>query len=221
MTGLLGKKIGMTQIYTEDGRLISVTAIEAGPCPVLAINEKSVQLAFDTVKEKHVKRPQLGLFKKLKVTPRKIIREVVKDSTKEYKVGEEINVEVFKVGDKVDIAGTSIGKGFQGGMKRWHWHGGPRTHGSTSHRRIGSMGSATTPGRVFTGHHLPGHMGACRVTIQNLKVVKIDAANNLLLVEGAVPGNKNGYLMIRSAKKIRISKAAPAKAAAKAEKAKK
>jgi len=223
MTGLLGKKIGMTQIFTEDGRLISVTAIEAGPCPVLAVNEKSIQLGFDNVKEKHVKKPQLGYFKKLNVTPRKIIREVVKDPAKEYKVGEEINVEVFKVGDKVDVTGTSIGKGFQGGMKRWHWHGGPRTHGSTSHRRIGSIGSTTSPGRVFTGHHLPGHMGAARVTLQNLKVVKIDPVNNLLLIEGAVPGNKNSYLMIRSAKKIRILKAATtkSKAPAKAEKGKK
>ena len=201
--GLLGKKIGMTQIFSEDGTRVSVTAIEAGPCPVLAVREKSIQLGFDLSKENHVKKPLLGLFKKINVAPRKFVREVLKEATREYKVGEEIKVDMFSPGEIVDVIGVSIGKGFQGGMKRWHWSGGPRTHGSTSHRRVGSMGSTTTPGRVWKGHHLPGHMGACRVTQQNLKIVKVDAQNNLVLVKGAVPGHKNSYLIIRRAKKQR------------------
>ena len=201
MAGLLGKKIGMTQVFTEDGSLVSVTAIEAGPCPVLAVKEKSIQLGFDQAREKSLKKPQLAYFKKINIAPRKLIKEVLKDNSKEYKVGEELKVDLFKPGDFVDVTGVSIGKGFQGGMKRWNWHGGPQTHGSTSHRRIGSIGSTTSPGRVFKGHHLPGHMGAAQVTLQNLRVVKSDPQNNLLLVKGAVPGHRNSYLVIRNAKK--------------------
>jgi len=201
MIGLLGKKIGMTQIFSEDGKLVSVTAIEAGPCPVLAVREKSIQIGFDLAKETRVKKPLLGYFKKNNITPRKVIREVTKEASREYKIGEELKVDLFKAGDFVDITGTSLGKGFQGGMKRWHWHGGPMTHGSTSHRRVGSIGSTTTPGRVWKGHHMPGHMGNHKTTIQNLQVVKIDAQNNLILVKGAVPGHKNGYVIIKKAKK--------------------
>ncbi|RJO64242.1 MAG: 50S ribosomal protein L3 [Candidatus Omnitrophota bacterium] len=201
MFGLLGKKIGMTHIFTDDGKAVSVTVIEAGPCPVLAVMEKTVQVGFDEIKEKKTNKPKAGYFKKLNIAPRKFIREVTKDTTKEYKVGEEIKADIFKAGDFVDITGISIGKGFQGGMKRWNWRGGPRTHGSTSHRRIGSLGSSTTPGRVWKGHHLPGHMGNIRVTTQNLRVVKVDAGNSLLLIKGSVPGHKNSYLMIRKAKK--------------------
>lgn len=215
MNGLLGKKLGMTQVFGEDGSLVSVTAIEAGPCPVLAVKEKSVQLGFDAAREKSVKKPQAGYFKKLNVSARAFIREVVKDPAKEYKVGEELKVDLFKTGDFVDVTGISIGKGFQGGMKRWNWHGGPMTHGSMSHRRIGSIGSTTTPGRVWKGHHLPGHMGHIRVTIQNLKVIKVDAENNVLLVEGAVPGHKNGYLIVRTAKKRKPTQAKQAPAAGK------
>ena len=201
MTELLGKKIGMTQVFSEDSKRIGVTVIEAGPCLVLAVKEKNIQLGFGAVSEKKLKKPVLGYFRKLNVTPRKLIKECIKDPAKEFKVGEELKVDVFKPGDYVDISGTSIGKGFQGGVKRWHWKGGPRTHGSMSHRRVGSLGSSTSPGRVLKGHHLPGHMGAHGVTVQNLKVVKVDSENNLLLVEGAVPGHKNGYLIIRKAKK--------------------
>lgn len=201
MIGLLGKKIGMTQVFSEDGKLTSVTVIEAGPCPVLSVKSKNIQIGFDLAKENRVKKPILGYFKKLNIAPRKLIGEFSKDPQKEYKVGEELKVDLFKPGDFVDITGTSRGFGFQGGMKRWHWHGGPRTHGSTSHRRVGSIGSTTTPGRVFKGHHMPGHMGAIRVTLQNLRVIKTDPNNNLLLVKGAVPGHKNGYLIIKKAKK--------------------
>lgn len=200
MIGILGKKVGMTQVYNEKGELLSVTVIEAGPCPVLSVNSKNVQLGFDLAREKSVKKPVLGQYKKAKVAPRKFMREITKDNL-EYTVGQEIKVDVFKAGDFVDVRGTSIGKGFQGGMKRWHWAGGPETHGHTSHRRVGSIGSSTTPGRVFRGHHMPGHMGAIGSTVQNLKVVKVDLENNLLVVEGAVPGHKNNYLIIRKAKK--------------------
>lgn len=215
MTGLLGKKIGRTQVFTEDGKMVGVTAIEAGPCPVLAIKEKSIQLGFDLAKESRVKKPILGYFKKINILPRKVIKEVMKEAGREYKVGEELKADMFSPGDLVDVTGTSIGKGFQGGMKRWHWQGGPMTHGSTSHRRVGSIGSTTTPGRVFKGHHMPGHMGAQKRTSQNLKVIKADAQNNIILVEGTVPGHKNSYIIIRRAVKVRVKKAAQTKTAAK------
>jgi large subunit ribosomal protein L3 len=201
MIGLIGKKLGMTQVFSDDGKLIGVTAIEAGPCPVLAVKEKSIQLGFDLAKENRLKKPLLGYFKKMNIAPRKVIREVLKEPNKEYKVGEELKVDLFKPGDFLDITGTSKGKGFQGGMKRWNWSGGARTHGSTSHRRVGSIGSSTTPGRVWKGHHMPGHMGNCKVTLQNLQVVKVDLQNNLLLVKGAVAGSKDSYLIIKKAKK--------------------
>ncbi len=199
MIGILGKKIGMTQVFTEDGKMVSVTAIEAGPCPVLAVGEKRIQLGFDLIKESRAKKPALGYFKKINIAPRKFIREVLKDPAKEYKVGQELKVDLFNPGDAVDISGISLGKGFQGGMKRWHWKGGPQTHGSTSHRRVGSLGSSTTPGRVWKGHHLPGHLGAGKATVQNLRVIKVDPENNLLLVKGGIPGHKNSYVVIRKA----------------------
>ena len=208
MIGLIGKKIGMTQVFAADNSQIGVTAIEAGPCPVLMVMDKNVQLGFDAVKEKSLKKAQLGLYKKLNITPRKVIKDLSKEVGVEYKVGDELKVDLFAEGDFVDVSGISIGKGFAGGMKRWHWKGGPRTHGSTSHRRVGSIGSSTTPGRVFRGHHMPGHMGAGKATVQNLKIIKVDLANNLLLVEGGVPGHKNGYLVITKAIKKRPKKAA-------------
>jgi large subunit ribosomal protein L3 len=221
MIGILGKKIGMTQIFAEDGALVSVTVIEAGPCPVLAVNEKNVQLGFDLAREKSLTKPIAGYFKKLNIAARKFIRELPKEAAREYKIGEELKVDLFAPGDFVDVSGVSIGKGFQGGMKRWHWHGGPMTHGSMSHRRVGSVGSTTTPGRVWKGHHMPGHMGVTSVTIQNLKVAKIDLENNLILVKGAVPGHKNSYVVVKKAiKKVAKAQNKP-KAAANAKEAKK
>lgn len=207
MIGLIGKKIGMTQVFAADNSQVGVTAIVAGPCPILMVMDKNIQLGFDLVKEKSLKKAQLGLYKKLNISPRKVIKDLSKEADVEYKVGDELKVDLFKEGDFVDVSGISIGKGFAGGMKRWHWKGGPRTHGSTSHRRVGSIGSSTTPGRVFRGHHMPGHMGAQKATVQNLKIIKIDLANNLLLVEGGVPGHKNGYLVITKAIKKRTKKA--------------
>jgi len=198
MLGILGKKIGVTQIFSEQGELVAVTALEVGPCPVLKVLDKKIQLGFDA-KTGKMKKPIEGLFKKINVAPCRFIKEVDRDSEKEYKVGDQIKVDNFKAGDFVDVSGVSIGKGFQGGMKRWHWKGGPQTHGSTSHRRVGSLGSSTSPGRVFKGHHLPGHMGNRTVTILSLKVIKVDAENNFLLVNGSVPGKKNNYVVVRKA----------------------
>jgi len=208
MIGLIGKKIGMTQVFTADNSQVGVTAILAGPCPVLMVKDKNVQLGFEAASEKNLKKPQLGFFKKLNISPRKVIKDLSKEANVEYKVGDELKVDLFAEGDFVDVSGISLGKGFQGGMKRWNWKGGPRTHGSTSHRRVGSIGSTTTPGRVWKGHHMPGHMGAVKVTVQNLKVVRVDLENNILLVEGGVPGYKNGYLVITKAKKKVFKKAA-------------
>ncbi len=198
MTGILGKKIGMTQVFDETGKLVAVTCLEAGPCPVLKVMDKKIQLGFDLIKGK-VNKPTSEFFKKINVQPQRFIKEIVKDTAKEYKVGDELRVDIFKPGDYVDITGVSIGKGFQGGMKRWNWSGAPMTHGSTSHRRVGSLGSSTTPGRVWKGHHLPGHMGQRKVSIQNLRVIKVDAQNNFLLVNGSVPGKRNNYIVIKKA----------------------
>jgi len=206
MIALLGKKIGMTQLFNEAGDKVSVTVIEAGPCAVMAVRPKAVQLGFDAAKERSLRKPELGYFKKLGITPRSFVREVVSDNAAEVKVGDEIKADIFACGDFVDITGVSKGKGFQGGMKRWHWGGGPGSHGHTTHRRVGSIGSSTTPGRVFRGHHMPGHMGSDRVTTQNLMVVRVDAANNLLVVKGAVPGHNDSYCIIRTAKKKKAKK---------------
>lgn len=202
MIGLLGKKLGMTHIYDEYGRRMAVTAIQAGPCTVIQLREPArhkyaaVQLGFEPIAESKLTKPEAGHFKKLGVGPFRYLREFrVQDG--EWKVGQELTVELFKEHELVDVTGISIGKGFQGGMKRWGWKGGPKTHGSTSHRAPGSIGSTTTPGRVFRGHHLPGHMGHARVTIQDARIVGLDPHHHLLLVEGAIPGAENGLVMIR------------------------
>jgi large subunit ribosomal protein L3 len=218
---IIGKKIGMTQIYDDTGRLTPVTVIEAGPCLVVSVKEKNIQIGFDAVREKSLSRPVLGIYKKAGVSPRRILREVPKITDQEYKIGQELRVDMFTPGEKVDVIGTSIGKGFQGGMKRWHWHGGPKTHGSTSHRRAGSIGSSTTPGRVWKGHHMPGHMGDDRVTTSGLKVVKVDPENNLLAIKGAVAGYKNNYLVIRKTTKHKRQVIKPVIAEQKAEALKK
>jgi large subunit ribosomal protein L3 len=210
--GILGKKIGMTQIFRENGLRIPVTVIEAGPCFILQVKKNqtdgycAIQFGFDEKKELRTKKPDLNRFKKVSVTPKRFIREIRTTENENYQLGQRITVEIFNVGDYVDVTGISIGKGFQGGMKRWHWKGGPKTHGSTSHRRPGSIGSSSDPSRVFKGHHLPGHMGQDKVTVQNLEVIKVDRENNLLAVKGAVPGHRNSYLIIKKAKKKQIKR---------------
>ncbi len=205
LSGLLGKKIGMTQIFDKEGNVVPVTAVEAGPCFVLELKDSplKVKLGFGTSKESRFNKPSLGFFKKIGVVPLRIIKEFRSTDNKDYKVGQEIKADLFKAGDFVDVTGTSIGKGFQGGMKRWHWSGGPETHGSMHHRRVGSIGSSSEPSRVWKGHHMPGHMGSDRVTVQGLRVIHVDLDNNVLLLKGAVPGAKNGYVSInRSRKKV-------------------
>lgn len=200
---LLGKKIGMTQIFGDEGKIMAVTVIEAGPCVVMGVNEKNVKVGYRSVKENKAKKPQVGEFKKLNLAPMKYIREFRIAEKDNYKTGDTINVDVFKEGDFVDVIGISIGKGFAGGMKRWGWSGTPMTHGSTSKRRIGSVGASSDPSRIFKGKTMAGHMGARKTTVQNLKVVKVDLANNILVVKGAVPGHRNALLEIRkSIKKL-------------------
>lgn len=205
--GILGKKVGMTRVFDKEGNIIPVTVVEAGPCTILdLIGEEGaarhkVTLGFDKVKESRVRKPQMGLFKKIKVDPVRHIREFESSDNKDYKVGQELKADVFKPGDYVDVSGISKGKGFQGGMKRWHWMGGPGGHGSMHHRRVGSIGSSADPSRVYKGTHMPGHMGAKKISVQGLRVMDVDVENNILLIKGAVPGHKSSLLTINRSKK--------------------
>ena len=199
--GLLGKKLGMTQIFTEDGKFIPVTVIEAGPCTVIKAIKGKVLVGFGVKKEKNTPNPEKGVYKKLKIKPKAVLKEIFFDIDDKIAPGQEITVDIFKEKDFVDISGTSIGKGFQGGMKRWNWAGGPSGHGSMHHRRVGSIGASSFPSRVLKGQRLPGRMGNKRKTVQNMKVVKIYKDKNILLVNGPVPGAKNSYLEIKFAKK--------------------
>ncbi|QSQ08967.1 50S ribosomal protein L3 [Koleobacter methoxysyntrophicus] len=199
---ILGKKIGMTQIFDEEGKAIPVTVIESKPCVVVQKKNletdgyNAIQVGFGDVKEKRVSKPIKGHFKKAQLKPMKYLREFRLDNIDNYKVGQEINVDTFKPGDRVDVTGISKGKGFAGGVKRWHFNRGPMGHGSMYHRRPGSLG-ATDPARVFKGRKLPGRMGGERVTVQNLEVIKVYPDRNLMLVKGAVPGTKNSLLLIK------------------------
>ncbi len=202
---ILGKKIGMTRVFSEDGRVIPVTVLEAGPCVVLGSNDKNLKVGYEDIKESKMNKPQAGEFKKLNLSCKRHVRELRIADKANYKTGDEIKVDIFKEGDFVDVSGMSIGKGFQGGMKRWHWMGTPMTHGSMSHRRVGSIGASSDPSRVFKGKTMAGHMGYDKVTVQNLKVMKVDLANNLLVVKGAVPGHNKAILEIRkSIKKQKV-----------------
>lgn len=201
--GLLGKKLGMTQIFDKDGDVVAVTVVEAGPCTVLGVADSPlrVKLGFGSVKESKVNKPLLGSFKKAGVAPSKVVKELESTDNKDYKIGQELKVDVFKAGEYVDVAGTSIGKGFQGGMKRWHWMGGPAAHGSMHHRRVGSIGASADPSRTLVGTNMPGHMGDRTVTAEGLRVMAVDAATNTLLLKGAVPGHKNAFVVIYRSKK--------------------
>ena len=205
--GLIGRKVGMTQIFDEEGKVIPVTAIEVGPCTVTQIKTveqdgyTAVQLGFGEVKERKLNKPELGHLSKNKLAPKKYLREFRLDSVEGMKVGDELKADVFAVGDKVDVQGTSKGKGFQGVIKRHGQSRGPMGHGSMYHRRPGSMGPTSTPGRVFPGKNLPGHMGVETVTIQNLEVVKVDLDKNVILVKGSVPGTKGAILKVKSSVK--------------------
>lgn len=204
----------MTHVYDGFGRRQAVTAVQAGPCTVTRVREpakdgyRAIQVAFEPVKDAALTKPLAGQFKKAGVPTHRHLKEFRIAEGEGPAVGEQLTVALFKEHELIDVIGVSIGKGFQGGMKRWHWSGGSQTHGSTSHRRPGSIGSTTFPGRVIRGHHLPGHMGARRVTVQNIRVVKIDPEANLLLLAGSVPGADNSVIMVRkSVKKPGVIKA--------------
>ncbi len=206
MKAIIGTKIGMTQIFDEKGVVIPVTAIQAGPCVVAQVKEietdgyNAIQLGFGEVKEKHMNKPEKGHFAKAGIENKKHLREFRVDSI-DVKVGDEVKADVFQAGEKIDVQGTTKGKGFQGVIKRHGQSRGPMGHGSMYHRRPGSMGPTSTPGRVFKGKKLPGHMGVQTVTIQNLDVVRVDTDKNVILVKGSVPGAKGSLLKIRQAVK--------------------
>ena len=206
---IIGKKVGMTQIFTEDGRLVPVTVIEAGPCPVVqkktveSDGYNAIQVGFDTLPEnrakKLVNKPLSGHFKKADVAPTRHLREFRLDNARELEVGNELTVTQFEPGERIDVCGTSKGHGFTGAIQRWNQHTGPMAHGSKYHRGVGSMGANSDPSRVFKNKHMPGHYGVERVTIQNLEIVRVDAERNLLLIKGAVPGPNGGLLLVRNA----------------------
>ena len=207
MKTIIGKKVGMTQIFDEKGKVIPVTVIEAGPCLVAQVKSvetdgyNAIQLGFCDVKESKLNKPEKGHFAKAKLALKKHLREFRLDSVDGVNVGDEIKVDTFQTGDKIDVQGTSKGKGFQGVIKRHGQSRGPMGHGSMYHRRPGSMGPTSTPGRVFKGKKLPGHMGRVTVTIQNLDVVKVDLDKNAILVKGSVPGAKGAILKLKTSVK--------------------
>ena len=200
---ILTTKVGMTQIFNEDGVLTPVTVLQAGPCVVTQVKTvendgySAIQVGFGDIREKLVNKPMKGHFAKAGVAPKRFVREFRLEDAESYAVGQEIKADVFAAGDKIDATAKSKGKGFQGAIKRHGQSRGPMTHGSKYHRHAGSNGSATTPGRVFKGKKMPGHMGAVRVTVQNLEVVRVDAEQNLILVKGAVRGPKKSLVMTK------------------------
>jgi large subunit ribosomal protein L3 len=217
MKGILGKKVGMTQIFDAQGEVVPVTVIEAGPCFVAQIKTmerdgySAIQMGFEETKPKRLNRPQLQHLQKSNLPALRFLREFRMDDgdAAGFQEGQKITVDLFEVGEMVDVTGTSKGRGFAGVVKRHHFRGGPKTHGQSDRlRRPGSIGQCTTPGKVFKGMRMAGRMGGERVTVQGLKVVLVDAERNLLAVEGAVPGAKDGLLIIQQARKTRLSKKA-------------
>jgi large subunit ribosomal protein L3 len=211
VNGILGIKLGMTQVFAEDGTAVPCTVLQAGPCVVVQRRTKdkdgydAVQLGLvEFIKPQRVNKAMTGHFKKSGVAPMRYLGEVrIEDSKDESKAGDRVLVDGFKVGELVDVSGVSKGKGFQGGVKRWHYRGGDATHGSMFHRAPGGIGASSFPSRVWKGQHFAGHMGNQKVTSKNLRVVKVDAEENLLLVRGAVPGPEGAYIYIRKAKSAR------------------
>lgn len=200
---IIGKKIGMSQIFTAEGKVIPVTVVEAGPCPVVQIKTKendgyeAIQVGFGTVKETRVNKPEAGHFKKAGVTVKKYLRELRFANCASYALGQELTCDMFTVGDRVDVTGTSKGHGFSGVVQRWNNHIGPKAHGSGYHRGVGSMGACSSPSRVFKNKHMSGQWGHEKVTVQNLTVARVDVARNLLLIKGAIPGPKGGLVVVK------------------------
>lgn len=206
--GLIGRKLGMTQIFSGDGEAIPITVIEAGPCSVVQIKNKekdgynTLQLGFLPKKMNKTNKPLTGHFKKGNTGAFYFLKEFEVDDTNTHQVGQEINLEIFQVGQKVTVTGISKGKGFSGMMKRWGFGGGPASHGSNFHRAPGSIGCSAYPSRVFKGKKLPGHQGSATVTVANLEIVDRQVEKNLLFIKGAIPGGKNGMLLIKPSKKL-------------------
>ena len=204
---ILTTKVGMTQIFNEDGVLTPVTVLQAGPCVVTQVKTEendgysAVQVGFVDKKEKGINKPQKGHFDKAGVAPKRFVREFRFENAEEYTVGQEIKADIFAAGDKIDATATSKGKGYAGGIKRHGLKSGPSAHGSKYHRHAGSNGMASDPSKVFQGKKMPGQMGAERVTIQNLEIVKVDADQNIILVKGAVPGPKKSLVMLKESVK--------------------
>lgn len=200
---IIGKKIGMTQIFNENGKLIPVTVVEAGPCVVVQKKTiekdgyEAIQVGFEEIREKLANKPAKGHFAKAGVTLRRTLKEFRLDNVAEYEVGQEIKADVFEAGDKIDVSGVSKGKGFQGVIKRWNQQRGPMTHGSKFKRAPGSMGASSDPSRTFKNKHMPGHMGAVNKTVINLEVVKVIAEKNLILIKGGIPGPNKGTVVIK------------------------
>src|SRR5579885_2880886 len=208
VNGIIGIKLGMTQVFAEDGAMVPCTVMQAGPCVVVQRRSRqsdgydAVQLGLvEFVKPQRITKAMTGHFKKADLAPMRMLREIrLDESNDESKVGDRVLVDRFAPGELVDVTGVSKGKGFQGGVKRWHYRGGDATHGSMFHRAPGGIGASSFPSRVWPGQHFPGHMGHQRVTVRNLTVVRVEPEENLLLVCGAVPGPAGGYVVIRPAK---------------------
>ncbi len=202
---LLGKKLGMTQVYDEDGTLVPVTVLEVGPCPVVQVKRdaeglcRAVQIGYQERKRKHTTKPMQGHFAGAGVSPTKVLRDVDPEPDAEIEAGQILKVDIFADIPLVDVIATSKGRGFAGVMKRHGFRGGPASHGATTHRHGGSIGPGASPGRVVKGRKMPGHMGDSQVTVRNLKVVKVDGERDLLLVRGAVPGSRGGCVLVRKA----------------------
>lgn len=204
LKAILGKKLGMTQVFTEDGLLIPVTVVEAGPCIVAQVKTQekdgysALQMGYDDIRSKLVNKPLKGHYDKGNTAYKRYLREFKLDNADEYSVGDEIKVDIFSEGDKVDVIGKSKGKGFAGNIKRWNQSKGPMSHGSKYHRGPGALSAGSSPARILKGRHLPGRMGFDTVAVQNLEIVKVDAKRNLLLVKGALPGPKGTLLTIKN-----------------------
>lgn len=201
---IIGRKLGMTQIFDEDGKVVPVTVVEAGPCPVIQKKTKekdgydAIQVGFEVIREKLANKPKKGHFAKAGVSLRRLVKELRLEDITQYEVGSEIKADTFEAGERVDVSGISKGKGFAGTIKRWNFNRGPMSHGSKYHRAVGSGGASSSPSRTFKNKKMPGHMGSKKTTVLNLQVVKVMPEKNVILIKGGIPGPNKGYVVIRN-----------------------